>query len=801
MLRNYFKVAMRALAKQKVYAAINVFGLACGLAFCLLIILFIRDEVSYDKFFEDVDQIYRVERIHYEESGEEKQANINGPFILGPTLEKDIPEIEKAAHLLWDTQFVKASSNPSQEAIKADILFASESFFEVLPFQLMSGSAASVLSELSNVVLTHETARKHFGDQNPVGQVVQLLMKGEYRDFMVTGVTQDIPSNSTVKFDAVARLDVFMSLDPEIMEEPEDWGWSWGHTYVRLNEKADPSRMQASMDAFTNQHLEGWISMLRDRGWTSEDLPIKYALTPIIDVHFRGDSRPLYAYLLGGLALLILLMACINFTLLAVGRSAWRAREVGVRKAIGAYRSQLMNQFWSESILMSILATLLSVGLVTLFLPIFNELTGKSLAIGNAGVFALILFGMALLAGLLAGSYPALMLSNLRPVQALKGRFRLGGTNGLTRSLVVIQFALTGFLLIGSIVMGQQIRFLAEKDLGFNESRVIEIRTDNMSATKIAARLRQDLQGQPGIADITASGNTFGYRGHTGTGFMVEGKSYQLNLFPVESNHLDFFDLELVAGRTFDPARPSDTTGALIVNETLIRTFELEDPIGKQIPWVEEHEMAGVIVGVVKDYHFQALYQEVGNVILTLEDLWGHTALFVRLDEGRMQEGIGALREAWNIAVPGIPLNYRFLDDNMADVYAVESRWSRVARYAAFFAIMIACLGLLGLTALTVAGRTKEIGIRKVLGASSGHIVQLISREFGLLVGVGFLIAAPLAFFALKQFLDMYAFKITLGPSLFLIAGLIISVIAFATVGILAFRASIQDPVDSLRYE
>lgn len=801
MLRNYLKVAMRALAKQKVYAAINVFGLACGLAFCLLILLFIRDEVSYDKFFSDVDQIYRVERISYAESGEEERANVNGPFILAPTLEKDIPEVEKAAHLLWDSQYIKASTNASQTAIKANVLFASASFFEVLPFELMHGNGASVLTDLSGVVLTKETAQKHFGDNNPVGEVVQFLMKGVYRDFVVTGVTENLPSNSTVQFDAVARIERFTTLDPEIMEEPDDWGWSWGHTYVKLGSQANTDLIQTKLDAFTTQYLGGWINSIRERGWTSDALPLRYTFTPVVDVHFRGDSRPLYAYLLAGLALLILAMACINFTLLAVGRSAWRAREVGVRKAIGAYRSQLMNQFWSESILMSIIATVLSVGLVTIFLPIFNELTGKSLTLGNAGIFSFILFGMALLAGLLAGSYPALMLSNLRPVQALKGRFRLGGTNGLTRTLVITQFALTGFLLIGSLVMGKQIRFLAEKDLGFNDSQVVEIVTENMSATKIADRLRQELQGVSGISGITAAGNTFGYRGTTGTGFRAEGKTYQLNLFPVESNHLDFFDLELVAGRTFDPARPSDTTQSIIVNEALVRTFGIEDPIGKQIPWPEEHEIQGVIIGVVKDYHFQALYQEVGDVVLTIEDLWGYNNLFVRFSEGQVQDGIGALRDAWHTAVPGIPLNYRFLDDNLAEVYAVESRWSRVARYAAFFAIMIACLGLLGLTALTVAGRTKEIGIRKVLGASSGHIVQLISREFGLLVGVGFLIAAPLAFFALKRFLDLYAFRISLGPSLFLLAGLLICVIAFTTVGLLAFRASVQDPVDSLRYE
>jgi putative ABC transport system permease protein len=302
------------------------------------------------------------------------------------------------------------------------------------------------------------------------------------------------------------------------------------------------------------------------------------------------------------------------------------------------------------------------------------------------------------------------------------------------------------------------------------------------------------------VRDVTAAGNTFGYQGTTGMGFGADGKSFQINVFPVEANHIEFFDLELLAGRDFDPARSSDTTEAILVNEALIRSFELVDPLGKQIPYADKHRIEGRIVGVVKDYNFQALYQQVGAAVLTLKDYWGFDKLFVRLGDDP-QQGIARLREAWNEVVPGIPLEYRFLDDRLADVYSVEQRWSRVARYGAIFATVIACLGLLGLTVLTITGRIKEIGIRKVLGASSGHIVQLISRDFGKLVGVGFVIAAPLAFLALTQFLNLYAFHIPLGPNVFIVAGVLMGVLAFSTVGILTLKASQQDPVDSLRCE
>ncbi|MFK7845010.1 MAG: ABC transporter permease [Rhodothermales bacterium] len=802
MLRNYLVVALRSIKKQKGLAIINVFGLGCGIALCLLIILFNQDELSFDRFHENHEQIHRVERFYYAADGSIDGNSSNDNLLLAEVLKNDIPEVQHASLTYNTTSFLQINRDKSAEATEEEILFTNEEFLAVFPFKLVQGQRETALEDPRSIILSESAARKHFGTANAVGEFVQLLILGEFQEFEVSAIAEDHPKNSSVKFDVIARIDRYLAADEELADLQNSWTLNFARTYVQIAAGASDASLRPKLDGFTNKYRGEEVTARRDElGFHADEMPLRYIFRPIAQVHFQSSRRPLQTYLLPVLAFLILTMACINFTMLAIGRSAWRAREVGVRKVVGANKIQLMVQFWSEALLLSIISAFVGLLLANLFLPAFNALTDKTLSLGDAGSLMITLTGLVVFSGFLAGSYPAVVLSSLWPVKALSGRFRLGSKNKLMQSLVVVQFTVTAFLLVGALVLGRQIQYLSQKDLGFNHSSVVTLATGQLDGSQIAQLLRNQLMGTRDIVDVTASGNKFGYRGHTGVGFRRDnGEFYAINMFPIESNHIDFFGLKLKSGRNFDPAISSDTTNAIIVNEALVRAFDLQDPIGKQIPFVEDHEIAGVIVGVVEDYNYQALYQEISPAMLTIEPIWRFDNIFVMLGNDR-QQGLAALQSAWHEVVPEIPFTYEFLDDQMAEVYAQEERIMLITRYAALFAILIACLGLLGLTALTITGRMKEIGIRKVLGASAGSIVRLVSKEFGLLVIIGFVIASPAVYFFLENILSRYEYRVALNPLFFLQGALLLGVVAFATMGILAYNAAQRDPVDSLRYE
>jgi len=792
MLKHYLTITLRSLGKQRGYAFINVFGLAVGIAFCALIFLYVRDELTFDRFHERADRIYRVIQQEHRPDGSVENEWTWQPMPLAPALKDDLPEVEQAVRLFEQEPLIRYGDQTFEESV----LFADPSLFEVFSFPLRQGTPATALADLNSIVLSTSAARKLFGGTDPMGQTLQVRLGDTFYDVVVTGIAADVPGNASVRFDYLLPFAKLSEAYEWIRNRETRWNASSFNTYALLREGASRDALEAKLPAFRATH------------YPDEEVPHNtYRLQPLTEIHLdpgvRGGltpaSDPTYSYILAAIALAILLIACINFTTLAIGRSASRAREVGIRKAVGAQRRQLMLQFWGEALLLSGLALAAGIALAELFLPTFNALAVKTLHfdyLGNATTVG-VLVGLMLLVGLIAGGYPALVLSGFRPIETLRQRLRLGGANPLTRSLVVVQFALSVFLIVGTLVMLRQLHHIQTKNLGFDEENVVVIPTQQMPGPLLLERFQDVLAARPDVLGITGTSSSF-TRGYSLEGWDYKEEEKRAYVYRVEANYVNVMGMELVAGRTFDPQRATDSTGAVLVNEAFVRDFGWADPIGQTI---DGFYAEPVVVGVVKDINFLSLHQAVEPMVLTLDPGWGVRHLLVRIAPGDAPATLDALRATWQDVAPGVPFQYSFLDDDLNQQYESEQRWSRIVGYGAVFAVLIACLGLFGLAALSVAGRTKEIGIRKVLGASVTRVTLLLSKDFVKLVLVAVVLAAPVAYVALQRWLDGFAYRIEMSGWTFLIAGLTALVIALATVGYQAVRAALTDPVESLRYE
>jgi putative ABC transport system permease protein len=686
---------------------------------------------------------------------------------------------------------------------------------DVFTFPLQSGTTAA-LQRRDGVVLSTATAEKYFGEADPVGQTLDVRFEGQFEPFVVTTVA-DVPSNSTVQFEVLLPFERAYDQSPRMRSGEDAFNMSSILTYVQLREGADLAAVEAKMPAFIEAHYGEHIQRMRDEGyWSGDGAPIAYFFQPLPALHLDPNvhpgltppSNPLYAQILGAIALAVLLIACINFMTLAIGRSASRAKEVGVRKTMGAHRRQLLGQFWGEALLMSALGLALGLALAALFLPTFNALTGKALSfrLVPLPVTLAVLLGLVVLTGLVAGSYPAVLLSRLRPVESLKARVRLGGSHAFARSLVVVQFALSIFLLAGTFVLSAQLRYVQDRDLGYDRDQVAVIPLGEAGDGEALDRLRTALAGNTAVPDLTGTTISFG-RGTSSYGFQHEGEQLDIVVYGVESDFIETMGMNLIAGRDLNPTLASDSTDAVVVNEALVRALGwagASEAVGQRLPdefnWGDEVK-APQVVGVVRDFHFRSLHEAVEPALFMLPVRDDIRYALARLAPGRTRDGLDALEAAWTEIAPGLPFDAGFLDEDLAAFYENETRWAQIVQWATLFALAMACLGLFGLASLTVAQRTKEIGIRKVLGASAGSIAVLLSRGFAVLVGVALVIAAPLAYLAAERWLEGFAYRIDLGLGLFLLAGGLALVVALVTVGTQALRAASSDPVKALRYE
>lgn len=800
MFKNYIKIAWRILTKHKIYSAINILGLAVGLAGAILTFLFVQHELSYDRFHENTKNIYRIYTNWHAKDGSIERTFWGVTMPMGPAVEEYFQEVSRSTRLAPARVTVKTAENLYNERI----LMVDKNFFEVFSFPLISGLASSIFFQENSLVLSEEFARKYFGNNNPIGQTVTLISGQETGDFVVTGVAKQPPNNSSINFNVIMDIESANRLNINEMWL-DNWGASGWQNYVLLQKGTSTNSLIQKFDGFISQYLSSTVEQYKKRrGWNGEGSPISFSFQPIARVHLdpnvSGSLNLKAIFILSGIAVIILFIACINFMNLSIGQASTRSKEVGVRKVLGANHKQLKLQFWSEFFIITGISMITGLVLVEVLLPIFNRLSNRSLTIRAAfqPPNLLILVALFFIVGLASGSYPALVMSRFRPVESLKGKMKLGGKNVLTRSLVVAQFALSVFLIIATIVLGRQIHYMLTTDPGFNKDGVIIIRAqepDAEAGNTLLKRFRDRLSQEPDVVSVSGMATSVGdvavYP------FNKNGREIEVYQNRVDYDYFKTMEIEVTMGRTFSPEYPTDVEG-VVVNEKLLKELEITDPIGKPL---EGYFVPLTIIGVVKDYINQDFRLDILPALHIIRPAWGIRNLIVRITPRNLSETLAMLKRNWNEIQPNKPFLYSFLDESFQELYDEEKRWGAIVTSSSVLAVLIACMGIFGLTSITVNRRTKEIGIRKVLGANVPQIIHSITKEFIILVGLANIIGWPVAYFTMRALLDNYYFRISLGVQYFLLAGIITVSIALMTTAFLALRAAMANPVDTLRCE
>lgn len=782
MLKNYIKVALRNLRRHKAYSFINLAGLAIGLAACLLILLWVRDELSYDRFHNQADLIYRALEHEAMSSGRVLTYPLFPP-AFGPALEKDYPEVLETVRIR--TQRGRTVRVGETSFYEDGLVFADAEILSVFSFPLVQGDAKTALQKPDSVLMTERMAAKYFPESNPMGKVIQV---DSQHDFLVAGILADIPSNSHLKFDFVVPISNLQKYNWNM----ENWGAYGIHTYVLLEEGVD-------IRAF-NQKIEGFIKRY------DEESIMTVSLQPLKNVHLHsagisasgttGDIRQVTVFSI--IACLILLMACINFMNLTTARSENRAREVGLRKVVGARRSNLIAQFFGESVLLALMALILALNLVHLVLPAFNNLAGKQIPfpLFTNGLLMLGILGIALTTGFIAGSYPALYLSAIQPIRTFRRKSDGRGQGALFRRVLVIsQFALTICLVIATVVVYQQMRFIRNRDLGINKDHVLCLSLKGDLPDKHQV-LKTRILENPSVLGVTAASNPPAGNNWSMSLNDWEGRDtdahYLMDLASVDSDYLDVFGLELVEGRFLTP-ESGEKIQNMVVNETAVKAMGMEEPLGKR---VREFR----IVGVIKDFHFDSLHKSIAPLgLFYAEDDFDN--LLIRIRSDNLSGTIAAIQNSWTAAAPGYPFEFRFLDESIDLMYRSDKRVGRLINAATVLALFIACLGLFGMASFTAEQRTKEIGIRKILGASTRSVFFLLSRESFKWVAAANLIAWPLAYLAMRRWLSVYAFRINISPLIFFLAAAATFATALLTISVQTIKAAGSNPANSLRHE
>ncbi len=796
MLKNYLTVALRQLRRQKGYAGLNVAGLAVGLACCLLIALWVRDERSFDRFHSENDRLYRLNKVHtLPTGGTELHALSSGP--MGPQLVADYPEVEATVRILpwWgDLLFERGETSLTVPGVT----FADRNVFEVFDFDLLRGDPATALEAPLSVVLTERLAEAFFGSDDPIGQT--LLGFGDLT-YTVTGIVEDTPPHSHLQYGSFVS---WSSVVPGNGGLDFNWLTIWRpqsiYTYVLLRPDADPAALEAKLPGFMTEHFAERADQYR------------LYLQPLGDIYLGSmdilyqrsmvQGNRAYVYVLSVVALLILLIACVNFMNLSTARASRRAVEVGVRKSVGARRPQLIGQFLSEALLLVGLGLGLALVLVETVRPAFNQLVGKAMpAFAWTDPPVLIaLAGLGLLVGLAAGTYPAFVLSAFRPARILKGSQTFGGRR-FRQVLVTAQFAASIALLAGTFLVYSQMQFVLDENPGYDRDHLVTLPTGRTDIGDQAAAFKAEALRHPGITHATLTNNVPGQGFSTHT-VVPEGRPEDegltaAGLFLDDTDLIETYGLTLAEGRFFDPARPADSS-AIVLNQAMVRSLGWTDAVGKRFDMPGEID-EGTVIGVVEDFQIAAMYQEVAPLFMALDGSNG--SLTVRLAGDDVAGALAHLEATWAQFEPRYPFEYQFLDDTFAQLYQSDRRLMQTLGLFAVLAILVACLGLLGLAAYTAERRTKEIGVRKVLGAGVASIIGLLSVDFLRLVGIGFVVAAPLAWFAAERWLDGFAYRIDVGLLPFVIAGALVLLLALVTVSTQALRAATADPVKALRYE
>ncbi|MEQ8471422.1 MAG: ABC transporter permease [Marinoscillum sp.] len=808
MIRNYFTVAFRNLRKQKFYSAINILGLSIGLTCFLFIALFVKDEFSYDQQSDKAAQIYRMDFSGTINGNEFITALMSAP--AAKTMKADYPEVTDAFRFRTSGNWFVKRKDEELTFKEENVVFADENFFEFWDYQLISGDPKTCLSRPNSLVMDQTTAKKIFGSDDPIGQTV--ILDNE-KDYEVTGVYADFPDNNHFHFNVMLTMH-----DRE--EANQNFWMSFNfNTYLKLKADATPHELEAKfpelIESKLGPEIKQFMNMSLDEFSNSGNFAGMY-LFPLKDIHLHSDKLGdleangdiKYVYIFSAIGVFILLLACINFMNLATARSANRAKEVGIRKVMGAFRGQLIRQFISEAMLISFISTILAFGLAASLLYYFNDLAGKSLEISQlfASDFILTMVSVMIVVGLLSGSYPAFYLSKFRPAETLKGKINLGFKSGRIRSiLVVLQFTVSIVMIVGTSIVFNQLSFIQNKKLGFNKDQIIMINDawilrDKVQPFKNEALRDSRVKGATVASFLpvgTSSNNNVYYTGKN----VNTSETHILNNHYIDHDYLTTLGMEMKEGRAFSKDFPADST-TVILNETAARQMGIG--IGDYVSnhGGDQDSLYGIsykIIGIVNDFHYESLRENINPLIFHLGKRNGYVAL--KVEAGETKSTIEYLEQLWGDFAPGQPFSYSFMDERFDRIYANEQKIGQIFGVFAFLAIFIACLGLFGLASFTAEQKRKEIGIRKVLGASVAHLVNKLSLSFIKLVFVAFVIATPLAYFAMKAWLDDFVYRTDIKLWIFISAGLAACVIAWLTMGFQSWKAARANPVTSLRNE
>ena len=814
MFKNYFKIALRNLLKNKLHTGINLIGLSLGLGVGILIFFFVQFESSFDNFHQESSQIFRIERHQIEEG--EKSSSFSTPIITAPTFENEFSQVKYSTRMISGSAQAYLDEETTQNQ---PYLLVGPDFLEVFSFPLLQGQKEQVLKDKFGVVITEEVAKKYFGDANPIGKPIRIRMGDNYEEYQVTGLLKDLPANSSIKFEMLMND---KNLDFSVAEKNQNsWFNVYGDTYVKLNNPEDKAAVEAGVESMMKKVL----------GEEYKEGTYSFTLQPIADIHLSENpdsgmaeaTRPTLLWILAGIAFLILLIACINFTTMAIGRSTTRAKEVGVRKTMGADFGQLVIQFLMEAFLTTITALLGGLILAEALLPTFNNLFEKELTLVYGPVQMMILVGLVILITAMAGAYPAFFMSSLRPIKVLKGNLSIRfGKQALRKGLVAFQFFISFLLIASTLIMVNQMKAIRNFDLGFDQEMVVIVDVPDVPSTNFrksinegfrqAELYRQALLGRSEVQSAGLTISTYGDNAFWDAGFPMEGgEQFNFRVNFVGGDYIKAMGLEMAEGRDFNSAPGADSS-AFIINETFAAAMKWDDPLGEMMPNTKfkPHE----IIGVVKDFHHNSLYNEIQPVLLAKSpDIFfsginmlmigsaTNPKVLVKGNGSDFESFKAMLESEWERVFPLEAFSFSFLDETVQKQYKADERLGTMVFLAACIAILIAAMGLFAMAALSIAGRTKEIGIRKVLGASSWSISWMFNKEFLLITVAGVLVALPLSLYFMKSWIAQFAVKTW--PSWINFGILGVAGIAFTLMIVSAqsFRATQMNPVKTLKDE
>ena len=823
MLKNYFKIALRSMWRSKVHSSINVLGLSLGIACCILIVLFVKDEWTFDTFHSKADRIYRV--YAREDWGENQQFfNTTTPFPMGPALKDNFPEVESQVRFNKIGAIIKVGESQFAETVSV----GGQDFLSMFDFRSLAGDKATALKGQNNVVITSYVAQKLFGDSDPIDKVISIQLNEVFQEFAVKAVLENIPINSSIQFGIlISDLNYPRLYNAEVLTSA--WFNINPETYVLLQSGKDPADVEKKFP-----------SLFRIILGEEEFKNSKYApgLQPLTSIHLDTNypvgiapvSNPKYSYILAIIAVLILLVACINFVTLSVGRSIQRAREVGIRKVVGAERIQLIVQFIGEAVIVTMTALAVGILLSIIGLPLFNDLAAKNLQMKPDGFMFMIALSLVAIIGLITGSYPAFVLSNFKPIAILKGNFHGGslpagqaGKQGLRKVLVGVQLILSIFLVSSALVMKDQLEYLQNKNLGFNREQLLVAQLNIPRGARLAERVKKGFQMAEqfkielakfnDVSSVCAASHDFGNGGWMNIGYTDDNNSYRtFDVNIADDDYIPTLKMEMVLGRNFSDDNTSDVRRAIIVNEAFVKEYGWTDPVGKRIPGkgFKDHE----IIGVVKDFNYASLYTKVSPLVLTMDatiplsgseniniDNSPVPKLMVRLRPGNMSTTIEEIRGVWEKITGEEEFSFTFVDQALDAQYRNDQNLGKIVTIATLIAMIIGSLGLYALASLAMQNRIKEISIRKVMGATEQSLLVLLSKDYVYMIGISLVVSIPFTWYLMSSWLQSFEYRVAIRWEVFALAGSLSLLIAFATISYQAIKAAWTMPAETLKHE